>query len=66
MHSQVPVLNVDLHVSPSFSGRILLYVEKGLVKSEMPLMPDEIIGTPTLFHQLLERAGYRQMPAKKD
>ena len=66
MHSQVPMLNVDLHFSPNFSGRILLYVEKGLVKSEMPLMSDEIIGTPTLFNQMLERAGYQVTPAKKD
>ncbi|KUR16114.1 hypothetical protein [Klebsiella aerogenes] len=66
MHSQIPVLNVDLHVSPDFSGRIMLYVENGLVKSELPLLPDEIIGMPTLFNQLLERAGYRVTPVEKD
>ncbi|MEN0581918.1 hypothetical protein AAIG39_23375 [Phytobacter palmae] len=65
MHSQIPMLNVDLHVSPDFSGRIMLYVENGLVISEMPLMPDEIIGTPSLFNQLLERAGYHVTPAEK-
>ena len=66
MHSQIPMLNVDLHVSQDFSGRIMLYVENGLVKSEMRLMPDEIIGTPSLFNQLLERAGYRVTPAERD
>lgn len=66
MHSQIPMLNVDLNVSPDFSGRIMLYVENGLVKSEMRLMPDEIIGTSTLFNQMIERAGYREAPAKKD
>ncbi len=65
MHSQIPILNVDLHVSPDFSGRILLYIENGLVKSEMPLLPNEIIGTPSLFNQLLERAGYRIAPVQK-
>ena len=65
MHSQIPMLNVDLNVSPDFSGRIMLYVENGLVTSEMRLMPDEIIGTPSLFNQLLERAGYRVTPAEK-
>ncbi|HCA7159586.1 TPA: hypothetical protein ACJ2TD_001837 [Klebsiella pneumoniae] len=66
MHSQIPMLNVALHVSPDFSGRIMLYVENGLVKSDLPLLPDEIIGTPTLFNQLLERAGYRVTPVEKD
>lgn len=66
MHSQIPMLNVDLNVPPDFSGRIMLYMENGLVKSEMRLMPDEIIGTPSLFNQLLERAGYRVTPAERD
>ncbi len=65
MTSRMPLLNIDLHVSPDFSGRILLYIENGLVKSEMPLLPNEIIGTPTLFNQLLERAGYRIAPVQK-
>lgn len=65
MHSQIPILNVDLHVSADFSGRILLYIENGLVKSEMPLLPNEIIGTPSLFNHLLERAGYRIAPVQK-
>ncbi len=65
MTSRMPLLNVDLHVSPDFSGRILLYIENGLVKSEMPLLPNEIIGTPTLFNQLFERAGYRIAPVQK-
>lgn len=65
MHSQIPILNVALHVTPDFSGRILLYVENGVVKNDMPLMADEIIGSHVLFSQLLERAGYRLTPAKE-
>lgn len=65
MTSRMPLLNIDLHVSPDFSGRILLYIENGLVKSEMPLLSNEIIGTPSLFNQLLERAGYRIAPVQK-
>lgn len=65
MTSRMPLLKIDLHVSPNFSGRILLYIENGLVKAESPLMADEIIGTPTLFNQLLERAGYRIAPVQK-
>lgn len=66
MTRRMPLLNIDLHVSPDFSGRILLYIENGLVKSEMPLLPNEIIGTPALFNHLLERAGYRIAPVQKD
>ncbi|MDT7353292.1 hypothetical protein RQN31_02425 [Citrobacter freundii] len=66
MFNQMPLINVDLHISPGFSGRIMLYVENGLVKSEIPLLPEEIIGTPVLFDHILERAGYRVTPVKKD
>lgn len=65
MLNQTPVLNIALHVAPGFSGRVLLYIENGVVKGDTPLMADEIIGTPTLFNQLLERAGYRVTPAQK-
>lgn len=30
--------------------------------SFMPIQDDEIIGTPSLFTQMLERAGYRVSP----
>lgn len=65
MTSRMPLLNINLHVSPEFSGRVLLYIENGVVKGDTPLMADEIIGTPTLFNQLLERAGYRIAPVQK-
>lgn len=39
-------------------GRALLY-RRGDEISFVPLQPDEIIGTPTLFTQMLEKAGYR-------
>lgn len=29
-------------------------------------MADEIVGTPKLFELILERAGYRVTPVKKD
>ncbi|MDD9246572.1 hypothetical protein PVM12_21405 [Enterobacter soli] len=65
MLNQTPVLNIGLHIDPGFSGRVLLYIENGVVKGDTPLMADEIIGTPTLFNQLLERAGYRVAPVQK-
>ncbi|MFJ5338341.1 hypothetical protein ACIPSD_04415 [Pectobacterium sp. CHL-2024] len=42
---------------PEFD-RALTY-RQGDTISFMPLKPDEIVGTPTLFTQMLERAGYR-------
>lgn len=65
MINQAPVLNIGLHVNPEFSGRILLYVENGVVKADTPLQADEIIGSAALFEQILERAGYRLTPAQK-
>ncbi|ENF7816931.1 hypothetical protein ABR157_002711 [Enterobacter soli] len=38
--------------------RALMYRRGGEV-SFMPLKDDEIVGTPTIFTQMLERAGYR-------
>lgn len=66
MDNQIPVMNVSPHVSPDFSGRILLYVENGFVKGDTGLRPDEIIGTPVPFDHILERAGYHVTPVKKD
>lgn len=41
--------------------RALMYRRGGQV-SFMPIQDDEIIGTPSLFTQMLERAGYRVSP----
>ena len=38
-----PVLNVDLHVLPDFTGRVVLYIENGQVKCDRRLSPDEHI-----------------------
>ncbi|WP_071889303.1 hypothetical protein [Serratia rubidaea] len=38
--------------------RALMYRSGGHV-SFMPLQPDDIVGTPKLMTQILERAGYR-------
>lgn len=38
-----PVLNIDLHVLPDFTGRVVLYIENGQVKCDRRLSPDEHI-----------------------
>ncbi|RKR64982.1 hypothetical protein C7387_1701 [Yokenella regensburgei] len=40
------------------SDRALMY-RRGDEASFVPLQDDEIVGTPTLFTQMLEKAGYR-------
>lgn len=51
------VVVATFHDFPDFD-RALTY-RKGDEISFMPLKSDEIIGTPTLVTQMLERAGYR-------
>lgn len=42
-------------------GKALLY-RQGEIYSFRPMMPEEIIGTPNMFMQMLERAGYTPVP----
>lgn len=54
------VIVAQLHTFPECE-RTLMY-RRGDEVSFMPLQSDEIVGTPTLFTQMLEKAGYRIMP----
>lgn len=38
-----PILNIDLHVLPEFTGRVVLYIENGKVKADRRLSDDEHI-----------------------
>ena len=51
------VIVARLHSFPEFD-RALMY-RRGDEVSFTPLLDDEIVGAPTLFTQMLERAGYR-------
>lgn len=46
---------------PARCNAALLY-RQGDVYSFRPLLPGEIIGTPNMFMQMLERAGYVPAP----
>lgn len=54
-----PVLNIDLHVSPEFTGRVVLYIEKGHVKCDRRLLDDEHICAIDTFIELAREAGLR-------
>lgn len=38
-----PILNIALHVAPEFTGRVVLYIENGVVKCDRRLHDDEHI-----------------------
>ena len=41
------------------ADRAIIAYRKGDMVSFMPLMEDEVIGTPSMFTMMLEKAGYR-------
>ncbi|MBJ9007242.1 hypothetical protein [Citrobacter koseri] len=47
-----PVLTVDLHVMPDFTGRVVLYIENGKVKCDRRLSDDEHICSLATFIEM--------------
>lgn len=54
-----PVLNVDLHVLPDFTGRVVLYIERGRVTCDRRLLDDEHICALDAFIEMAREAGLR-------
>ncbi|WP_279511380.1 hypothetical protein [Klebsiella pneumoniae] len=54
-----PVLNVDLHVLPDFTGLVVLHIENGRVICERQLFDDEHICTLATFIEMARDAGLR-------
>lgn len=54
-----PVLNVDLHVLPDFTGRVVLYIEKGRVTCDRRLLDDEHICALDTFIEMAREVGLR-------
>ncbi|HGN8815365.1 hypothetical protein [Citrobacter sp. Cpo030] len=54
-----PVLNVDLHVLPDFTGRVVLYIEKGRVTCDRRLLDDEHICSLDTFIEMAREVGLR-------
>ncbi|EJU3133852.1 hypothetical protein N4U91_003795 [Salmonella enterica] len=48
----LPALNIELFVSPDFTGRVVLYIENGRVTCERRLLDDEHICSPDTFIEL--------------
>lgn len=50
-----PVLNVDLHVLPDFTGRVVLHIENGRVICDRRLFDDEHICSLATFIEMALR-----------
>ncbi|EMM0437632.1 hypothetical protein RVY09_001562 [Citrobacter freundii] len=54
-----PVLNVDLHVPPDFTGRVVLYIESGRVTCDRRLFDDEHICSLDTFIEMAREMDLR-------
>lgn len=54
-----PVINVDLHVLPDFTGRIVLYIENGRVTCDRRLFEDEHICALDTFIEMAREMELR-------
>ncbi|EDQ0630457.1 hypothetical protein VYF99_001260 [Salmonella enterica] len=54
-----PVLNVDLHVLPDFTGRVVLYIENGRVICDRQLLDDEHVCSLDSFIEIARETGIR-------
>ncbi|EPY4330032.1 hypothetical protein ACXDJA_005902 [Klebsiella variicola] len=54
-----PVLNVDLHVLPDFTGRVVVHIENGRVICDRRLFDDEHICSLATFIEMARDAGLR-------
>lgn len=54
-----PVLHVDLHVLPDFTGRVVLHIENGRVKCDRRLLDDEHICSLATFIEMAREMELR-------
>ncbi|ECH8731629.1 hypothetical protein R455_004377 [Salmonella enterica subsp. enterica] len=59
MSIPLPALNIELFISPDFTGRVVLYIEKGRVTCDRRLLDDEHICALDTFIEMAREAGIR-------
>lgn len=59
MHNHEAHLPVVLNVPSDYTGRVLIFLDKGKVKSQCRLRNDEIVGSSEFFSELCIRAGIK-------
>ncbi|MGK0740025.1 hypothetical protein ACSFCX_24025 [Yokenella regensburgei] len=57
-----PFMNVDLHVLPDFTGRVVVHVEDGRHICDRPLNDGDLIATMDVFLALARQAGWVVTP----
>jgi hypothetical protein len=57
MNNQTPMLAVNLYAAPDFTGRVILYLENGRVKSDLRLPEDYLVCSLGEFIALAKRCG---------
>ncbi|ECJ2258192.1 hypothetical protein FNU88_07945 [Salmonella enterica subsp. diarizonae] len=55
----LPALNIELFISPDFTGRVVLYIEKGRVTCDRRLLDDEQICALDTFIEMAREVGLR-------
>lgn len=55
----LPALNIELFISPDFTGRVVLYIENGRVTCERRLLDDEHICSLDTFIEMAREMELR-------
>ncbi|EJZ9348523.1 hypothetical protein QFA92_000887 [Salmonella enterica] len=55
----LPALNIELFISPDFTGRVVLYIENGRVICDRQLLDDEHVCSLDSFIEIAREAGIR-------
>lgn len=56
------VLNVNLHVAPNFTGRVVVHLKDGRHVCDCPLLNGEHIATLPSFLEMAQRVGWSVTP----
>lgn len=65
MRKQSPSLTATLHVGPNFTGRVLVYVENGVIKADAPVTEEYAVCTVEAFIDLAKQAGWQVSPVSE-
>lgn len=66
VHIPCPVLNVDLHVLPDFTVRVVLHIQNGKVICDRRLLDDERICSLATFIEMARDMELRLAEVKSD
>ncbi|HFW5273470.1 TPA: hypothetical protein ACIBWY_004638 [Salmonella enterica subsp. enterica serovar Bullbay] len=59
MSIPLPALNIELFISPDFTGRVVLYIENGRVTDDRRLLDDELICSMDTFIEMAREMELR-------